>query len=515
MGVLLHWIAVKDGKGPSAAPRAGPASRLCPAAARAVGRQVGCTPKRVATLRPQTRHRCRLRVWSHSAGTRPWRDPAKWASTCIRRVPEEVQPRLRAASAQGQPATGQNRRGPATAAGAIGTSSEAAAGASTSMPSPIRARRGRSPPSGVPGEGTITYALGGGAAPDRRKQKGGEPPPALRSENPARGSAPPQRAKPRRWDTRTTRKGNRATWARHLQSELNHIETNTTMQCFRIIMILLQNYLINIVQDSEWKGIFSVFPISENLLCLRIQLQNSQQNQWAVECSAAEGKECAAKCQATICDSARHNAQDVIWLMGSALENDCVPHVTLPDDKAKSTWKYLKSCENKWKQDRITTSCTKPAYSQLFGRYGPKSGAGPKSQRTCNLPEFAPYTFDHICAWCSSWWWHCHTTSERKRYKWRLRLDFVGTKPAVTFIDSGWKLEIEFTHSVLRYNETLSTSSIGSFHPVLPLHKPLEWSPFLRCLDLLPWKIQFYSPPVVCLCNKRGNTCSYPRCLIR
>ena len=108
----------------------------------------GGPPKRLETERPQTPQRCRSWLSSQLWGTYPAKVPAKWASTwdCI--VVGLALPRARSGSAQGHPATGQKRR--------------AAPAPSTAMPAPPRGLRGellhwrgRSPPTGVPGEGAM------------------------------------------------------------------------------------------------------------------------------------------------------------------------------------------------------------------------------------------------------------------------------------------------------------------------------------------------------------------------
>ena len=141
------------------------------------GRQVGCTPKRVATPVPQTEHRVRCRACSQAAGTSPARWPVRWRSTCRRRVVSLVQPAHRAASPQGQPDTGQNK-GPGPAAG-IATSGPPAAegGPSTSIGTPppgagAARREGRSPPTGVPGDGAMTCR----GHPPTLQCRGGTPP---------------------------------------------------------------------------------------------------------------------------------------------------------------------------------------------------------------------------------------------------------------------------------------------------------------------------------------------------
>ena len=60
VGVLLHWISAKVGKGSLLGPDGRGKVVALPPAARAVGRQVGCTPNRVATVRPQTKQRCKF-----------------------------------------------------------------------------------------------------------------------------------------------------------------------------------------------------------------------------------------------------------------------------------------------------------------------------------------------------------------------------------------------------------------------------------------------------------------------
>lgn len=149
--VRLHpdWMASKEGS-PSTEEELLPPT----AAARASGRQVGCTPKRVDTLNPQTGQRRRPRARSQSAGTSPAKEPARCASMWVRMVVSLVQPAARAGSEQGQVGTGQKTRPCPTASTCIGpgpAADEAAVEA-------LRGERGeRSPPTGVPGEGAMRW----------------------------------------------------------------------------------------------------------------------------------------------------------------------------------------------------------------------------------------------------------------------------------------------------------------------------------------------------------------------
>ena len=127
-----------------------------PAAARSAGWQVGCTPRRAETLRPHTRHRVRLLAESQAAGTSPCRVPARWESMCACKDATDCHPRCRAGSPHKHPSTGQKIRAGRPSSTCMGWECEEPRGRGEWL-----RRRGRSPPTGVPGEGAMDVSRSG------------------------------------------------------------------------------------------------------------------------------------------------------------------------------------------------------------------------------------------------------------------------------------------------------------------------------------------------------------------
>ena len=144
------WLRRSGGQGRLQGWRGGPA------AARSAGWQVGCTPRRAETLRPHTRHRVRLLAESQAAGTSPWRVPARWESMCACKDATDCHPRCRAGSPHKHPSTGQKIRAGRPSSTCMGWECEEPRGRGEWL-----RRRGRSPPTGVPGEGAMDVSRSG------------------------------------------------------------------------------------------------------------------------------------------------------------------------------------------------------------------------------------------------------------------------------------------------------------------------------------------------------------------
>jgi hypothetical protein len=152
--ICRAWVSSNEGR--PAVSAAGWTAAPAPRIAQTEGWQVGWTPWRVDTLRPQVVQHIRRWSRNHCAGTCPCSVPARWESTWEINVVLLVQSGARVGSELGYPGTGQYRRSDEPTASTAMVSGEAE----------LSHRRCpfRSPPFGVPG----TRGPGLAASPTRQ-----------------------------------------------------------------------------------------------------------------------------------------------------------------------------------------------------------------------------------------------------------------------------------------------------------------------------------------------------------